>query len=341
MLSTQPETFDAGASREPLRIGPLVVDPPLLQAPMAGFSNHAYRQIVRRFGGAGLPTTEMVSARGFLEIDALGDTLPERLWGVREEPRPLAVQLWDNDPAILAAVGARLAHELNVSVVDINLGCPVKAVCQRAQSGSYLLRYPDRVGAIVESVVAACRPVPVTAKIRRGPGRQTINATDVAQAVEGAGGAAVTVHGRTADQGLRGTADWDQIARVKLHLKRMPLIGNGDVQTARAAVEALSRWGVDGVMIGRAGLARPWLFCQARAALAGEPIPADPTLDQQRQLLLNHYRRIVERFGPEKGTILMRRFACRYRQGQPGARLFRTKVARVSTPEEFIEIVEG
>ena len=144
----------------PLVIGNVVVDPPLLQAPMAGFTNYAYRQIVREFGGAGLQATEMVSARGFLAKDERDGEFPDRLWGVMNEPRPLAVQIWDNDPETLAAVGARLAHEFRVSVVDINFGCPVKQVTVAAHSGSYLLKCPDRVGAIVERVVAACAPRP-------------------------------------------------------------------------------------------------------------------------------------------------------------------------------------
>jgi tRNA-dihydrouridine synthase B len=144
----------------PLRIGPLVVDPPVLQAPMAGFTNYAFRQIVRDFGGAGLQATEMVHARGFLWLEKEEDELPDRLWGVKDEARPLAVQIWDNDPATLAEVGAKLAHEFKVSVVDINFGCPVKQVTEKAHSGSYLLRTPDRVGQIVERVVAACAPTP-------------------------------------------------------------------------------------------------------------------------------------------------------------------------------------
>ena len=340
MSNTQPETFDKSVLREPLRIGPLLVDPPLLQAPMAGFSNYAHRQILRRFGGVGLPATEMVSARGFLELDAHSGDLPARLWGVREEPRPLAVQIWDNDPATLAAVGERLAHEFRVSVVDINFGCPVRQIAHRGRSGSYLLREPDRVGEIVARVVAACAPVPVTAKIRLGWTRSSINAVDVAQAVEGAGAAALTVHGRTAEEEFRGLADWNEIARIKPHLKRIPLIGNGDLAAPQSVVEAFRDYGVDGVMIGRAGLSRPWLFRQAQAALAGEPVPADPTLMRQRELLEEHYRLVVRRFGPEKGTILIRRYACTYARGCPGARAFRTHAARVSTPEEFHEVVQ-
>ncbi len=188
----------------PLHIGPWVINPPLLQAPMAGFTNYVCRQILRGFGGVGLPATEMVSARGFVYQNARTGEVPERLWGVKDEPRPLAVQIWDNDADTLAAVGRRLAGEFQASVIDLNFGCPVRDISQKAESGSYLLRYPERVGEIVRRVVVACAPTPVTAKIRLGCTRDSINAIDVAQAIESAGGAAVTVHGRTAEELFRG-----------------------------------------------------------------------------------------------------------------------------------------
>jgi len=328
------------AGRAPLRIGPLVIDPPVLQAPMAGFTNYAFRQIVRGFGGAGLLATEMISARGFLGKDEREQEHPDRLWGVQDEPRPLAVQIWDNDPGRLAAVGARLAHDFRVSVVDINFGCPVKQVTERAHSGSYLLRTPDRVGAIVEQVAQACSPTPVTAKIRLGCSRAAINAIDVAQAVEGAGAAALTVHGRTAADYFQGTADWDRIAEIKPYLKRIPLIGNGDLASPQAVVEAFRRYPVDGVMIARASLGKPWLFQQCQAALRGEAIPRDPTLAEERELLERHYELVCERFGPERGTVLMRKFACCYAQGRPGARDFRARVSRVDTPGEFMACLQ-
>jgi len=330
----------APISQKPLRIGPVLVDPPVFQAPMAGYTDYAYRQIVRGFGGVGLTCTEMVGARGLCEAGTRGKRLPERLWGVKDEARPLAVQIWDNDPDTLAAVGRRLVRELGISVVDVNFGCPVRDVAEKARSGSYLLRYPDRVGEIVARVVEACRPVPVTAKVRLGPDREHLTAVDVAQAVEGAGGAAVTVHGRTAAQRFAGTADWEQIGRIKPHLRRIPLVGNGDLRTADDVVEAFRRWGVDGVMIGRAGLGRPWLFGQAAAALAGRPVAPEPPLDEQRRIMLSHYRMIVEHFGTQKGTVRMRRHACCYAHGRPGARQFRARASRAATPEEFFAVVE-
>jgi tRNA-dihydrouridine synthase B len=250
------------------------------------------------------------------------------------------VQIWDNDPETLAKVGSRLAQEYGVSIVDINFGCPVKQVTEKAHSGSYLLRFPDRMGAIIERVVAACRPTPVTAKIRLGCTRDRINAIDVAQVVEGAGAAALTVHGRTAADFFKGSADWDRIAEIKPYLRRIPLVGNGDLDSPQKVVAAFERYPVDGVMIARAALGKPWLFAQAKAALRGGPIPPTPTLAEERQLLLHHYELVCRRFGPEKGTILMRKYACCYAQGRQGARQFRTHVANVETPAEFQAVVE-
>jgi tRNA-dihydrouridine synthase B len=317
-----------------------MVDPPLLQAPMAGFTNYAFRQIVRELGGAGLLATEMVSAKGFLHLAGKPDELPDRLWGVLDEPRPLAVQIWDNDPGDLAAVGARLAHEFHVSVVDINFGCPVRRVTEKAGSGSYLLRFPDRVGTIVQQVVKSCAPTPVTAKIRLGRTRDQINAIDVAQAVEAAGAAALTVHGRTAEDHFKGSADWLQISNIKPRLQRIPLIGNGDLRTPTAVVESFRRYDVDGVMIARAALGRPWLFRQAQAALRGEVVPPDPTPREQRELLLHHFDLVCRRFGQEKGAVLMRRYACCYAQGRRGARRFRSAVSQIVSPDDFRRTVE-
>ena len=120
----------------PLTIGPVVVDPPVLQAPMAGYTNYAYRQVVREFGGAGLLATEMIAARSAMWLETNRGEHPDRLWGVRDEPRPLAVQMWDNDPDNLARVGRRLARDFQVSVVDLNFGCPVRQVTEKAHSGS-------------------------------------------------------------------------------------------------------------------------------------------------------------------------------------------------------------
>lgn len=324
----------------PLHIGSVLVDPPVLQAPMAGFTNYAFRQMVRDYGGVGLPATEMVNAKGFVWMDQERQEFPDRLWGVKDEVRPLAVQIWDNEPETLAKVGHRLATDFGVSIVDINFGCPVRQVTQRAKSGSYLLKHPDQMFAIISSVVKACAPTPVTAKIRLGCTRDQMNAIEVAQVVEEAGAAALTVHGRTAQDMFKGSADWDRISEIKPHLKKIPLIGNGDLDSAAKVVEAFNRYDVDGVMIARASLGRPWLFAQCHAALRGEPVPADPTLDEQRRCLVRHFELVVERFGEEKGSQLMRKYACTYAQGRHGAREFRKHAALVASAAEFHDIVE-
>jgi tRNA-dihydrouridine synthase B len=324
----------------PLAIGPVVVDPPILQAPMAGYTNYAYRQVVREFGGAGLLATEMIAARSAIWLETNRGEHPDRLWGVRDEPRPLAVQMWDNDPDNLAAAGRRLAKDFQVSVVDLNFGCPVRQVTEKAHSGSWLLRDPDRVGTIVRRVVEACDGVPVTAKIRLGCSDACRTAIEVAQRIEEAGASCLTVHGRVAAQFFTGEADWDAIAAVKRSVSRMPVVGNGDIDSPEMAVRRLRETGVDGVMIAREALARPWIFAQAAALLRGAAPPPNPTLGEQREIVLHHYDLVCRRFGVEQGTLLMRKFACSYAQGLPGARDFRGKVSRVTSREEFLEVME-
>jgi tRNA-dihydrouridine synthase B len=324
----------------PFCIGSLIIDPPILSAPLAGFSGYAYRQMLRRLGGVGLIAAEMVSARSFVYREKRCGEMPEQLWGMKEEPRPLAVQIWDNDPMKMAEVGRRLAVEFGVSVVDINFGCPVRDVAEKAESGSYLLRFPERIGEIVARVAEACSPTPVTAKIRLGCTRANINATEVAQAIEEAGGAAVTVHGRTAEDLFRGEADWDEIARIKPHLKRIPLVGNGDLKTPEDAVRAFERYGVDGVMIGRVGLARPWLFREVETAMRGQAVIPSPSREEQCELIREQFQHVVDQYGAEKACILMRAMATPYTRGQPGAKNFRVHLAKVSTPTDFLTLLD-
>ncbi len=306
---------------------------------MAGYTNFAYRQVVREFGGAGLLATEMIAARSALWLETAKGEHPDRLWGIREEPRPLAVQMWDNDPDNLAAVGRRLAHDFRVSVVDLNFGCPVRQVTEKAHSGSWLLRDPERVGTIVRRVVEACGDVPVSAKIRLGCSENCHTAIEVAQRIEEAGAACLTIHGRVAAQFFQGEANWDAIAEVKRSVSRMPIVGNGDIDSAETAVRRLHESGVDGVMIAREALAKPWIFAQVAALLRGEPPPSDPTLAEQREIVLHHYDLVCQRFGVARGTLLMRKFACAYAQGLPGARDFRGRVSRVVAREEFLDVV--
>ena len=323
-----------------MNIGPVKVGPPVFSAPMAGYTNYAYREILRYFGGVGLIATEMVSARSFVELEKRGEDHPTRLWGVKDEPRPLAVQIWDNDPATLTEFGRRLAFEYKVSVIDLNFGCPAKQIAGRSASGSYLLKTPEKIGDIVHKVVTACSPVPVTAKIRLGWTRDTINATEIARIIEQAGAAALYVHGRTAQQMYSGDADWNEIAKIKPHLKRIPLIGNGDIKTVDEAIRKLNDFQVDGIMIGRGGLSRPWLFRQIKQKLNGENVDSEPTLLEQREILKMHYQFVLKRFGQPLAVILMRKYACDYALGKPGARKFRSLISQVQNDEEFLKTVD-
>ncbi|MFM8578532.1 MAG: tRNA dihydrouridine synthase, partial [Planctomycetaceae bacterium] len=190
-------------------------------------------------------------------------------------------------------------------------------------------------------VVDACDGVPVTAKIRLGCSDACRTAIEVAQAVEDAGAACLTVHGRVAAQYFTGTADWDAIAAVKRSVRRLPVVGNGDIDSAAVAVARLHEAGVDGVMIAREAVARPWIFSQVAAVLRGEPCPTDPSLEEQREIVLHHYSLVCRRFGVERGTLLMRKFACAYAAGLPGARDFRGRVSRVRSEQEFLEVMHA
>ncbi|MDD3587467.1 MAG: tRNA-dihydrouridine synthase [Thermoguttaceae bacterium] len=320
----------------PLKIGSLTIWPPLLSAPMAGFTNFAYRQFLRQLGGVGLIATEMVSARSFVYLDQAGQDHPDRLWGIENEPQPLAVQIWDNLPETLAQTAKRLVDDYHVSVIDLNFGCPAPKIAAKSQSGSRLLKDPDKVECIIRQVVAACGQTPVTAKIRLGVSFELMNACEVACAVEEAGAAALTVHGRTASQMYTGQANWEKIAEIKPCLKKIPLIGNGDIKTVDDAINRLRDYPVDGIMIGRAGLDRPWLFRQICDVLEDKSPRPDPSDDEQKRLLLRLYDLVSRRFGSRSALVLMRSYACHYFKGKPGARGFRTKVAMALTQEEFI-----
>ncbi len=324
----------------PLRIGILEISPPVFQAPMAGYTNFAFRELIRSFGGVGLVCTEMVHARGLLEQVDRGRGVPERLWGIPQEPRPLAVQLWDSDSGALASAAKWLIEKLNVSLIDLNFGCPSRQVTLRSGGGAILLREPRRIEQMVRRVVEACRPTPVSAKIRLGWNRQQITAPEVAQACEAGGAAAVTVHGRTADQGMGGRADWSRIAAIRRSVRNIVLIGNGDLLTAFDAVAALEKYPVDAVMIGRAALTRPWIFRQIGALLSGQALEPDPPASKQREILLQYFQKLLQVMELGSALVTMQRATCRFVLGRPGARAFRLAVSLARSVEELVEIIE-
>jgi tRNA-dihydrouridine synthase B len=318
----------------PFRIGSVTVDPPVLAAPIAGFTDAIFRGVVRHFGGCGLIYTEMVPAS-----ELLGPrNLPERLQGVTAEPRPLGVQIWGREPEFIEAAAARLAT-MNVSVIDLNFGCPKPRIMGKHAAGATLLRDPQTVGRLVAAAVRGAGTVPVSAKIRLGPSLTLRTAPDVARSAEANGAAAVTVHGRTADEHYGVPCRHALISEV-VRAVSIPVIANGDINSAPAAIRAVADTGAAGVMVAREALVRPWVFREISALLRGQPLPAPPTLAEQRGVLLQHHAAMVARDGDPWGTVRMRKFAVRYLNGYPGTRVFRDAIARAENAADFRAIVE-
>lgn len=317
----------------PGRIGTFALTTPVLSAPVAGFTDSVFRGILRDFGGCGLIYTEMVSAGGWLS----GQKEPERLRGVRDEAKPLGVQLWDRVPEHVEEAARRL-RDYGVSVIDLNFGCPKHRIMGKQGAGAKLLRDPDTVGRMVAATVRGAGDIPVTAKIRLGPTRDQRTAVAVARSAAGNGAAAITVHGRSAGDSYSTPVNRERIAEV-VDAVDVPVIANGDVRDAESALETLRETGAAAVMVARAALNRPWVFREITAAWRGEPIPAPPSLEQQREQLLRHFDDVLSLDGRVDGTIRMRKFACRYLAGVRGARAFRAAVSLAKNPADFHRIV--
>ena len=267
-------------------------------APMAGITDRPFRRLARRYG-AGLAVSEMVSARP--ELRASRKTLL-RL-DHAGEPHPISVQIAGSDPAMLADA-ARFNVERGAEIIDINMGCPAKKVCNVA-AGSALLEDENLVGRIVEAVVASV-PVPVTVKIRTGPSRARRNAVCIARIVEAAGARMLAVHGRTRACMFDGVADYDTIAEVKASV-RIPVIANGDIATPEQAKAVLSRTGADGIMVGRAAQGRPWLFREIIHYLATGERLAPPRAREIGSVLVEHLDGLYDLYGDEQGTRVARK----------------------------------
>lgn len=317
-----------------LIIGSLRLSAPVLSAPIAGFTDRIFRGIVRNFGGCGLLYTEMVSASGWID----GNIPPDRLQGVEGEARPLGVQLWDREERPIEEAARRLA-DLDVSVIDLNFGCPKKRIMGTHAAGATLLRDPHTVGRLVAAAVRGAGRIPVTAKLRLGPTLRARTAPQVARCAADNGAAAITVHGRTADDGYSVPCDRALIAEV-VQAVSVPVIANGDITDAASAVATLRETGAAGVMVARGALTRPWVFREIAAALRGGAIPPPPTLGEQRALLLRHHAAMVAQNGDRWGTVAMRKFAVRYLTGIPGSRPFRDHITRTDDGAEFRAVVD-
>jgi tRNA-dihydrouridine synthase B len=313
-----------------MRIGPHVLDAPVILAPMAGVTDKPFRRLARRFG-AGLAVSEMTIAE-------------PRLWRTRKsmwrmdhagESGPVAVQIAGYDPTMLADA-ARHNVALGADIIDINMGCPAKKVCNVA-AGSALLRDEVLVARILEAVVAAV-PVPVTLKIRTGYARSARNANAIARIAESAGIAAIAIHGRTREDRFDGEAEHDTARRIKAEVG-IPVIVNGDIATPSQAAAVLTRTGADAVMIGRAALGRPWIFREIAHFLATDAPLAAPSPAAVSEILLEHLDALYAFYGEETGVRVARKHIGWYAKDDPRAAELRGAVNRAATGGEQMRMV--
>ncbi|OWL91491.1 tRNA dihydrouridine synthase DusB [Halopseudomonas aestusnigri] len=307
---------------------------------MAGVTDQPFRQLCRRLG-AGLVVSEMVTSD-----TRLWNSRKSRLRLVHEgEPEPRSVQIAGGDPEMMAQA-ARMNAELGAQIIDINMGCPAKKVCNKA-AGSALLRDEPLVAAICEAVVQAV-DIPVTLKIRTGWDPENRNALRVARIAEDSGIQALAVHGRTRSELYTGHAEYDTIAAVKQSI-RIPVFANGDITSPDKARQVLQHTGADAVMIGRAAQGRPWIFREIDHFLrTGQYLPP-ASLDEQQQILTSHLSALHAFYGDEHGARIARKHVSWYLQTLPGAAEFRREFNRITDAHQqhvaiahyFARLLEG
>jgi tRNA-dihydrouridine synthase B len=310
-----------------MQIGPYLLPNRLFVAPMAGVTDRPFRQLCRRLG-AGYAVSEMVTSRRDL-WDSLKTSRRADHGG---EPDPIAVQIAGTDAAMMAEAAA-YNIDRGAQIIDINMGCPAKKVCN-AYAGSALMRNERLALSIVAAVVAVCAPrgVPVTLKMRTGWCAAERNALALARAAERAGVSMVTVHGRTRDQGFQGAAEYDTVAAVKAAL-RIPVVANGDIDSAHKARDVLERTGADAIMIGRAAQGRPWIFREIEQLLAtGERAPA-PQTREVRAWLTEHLRDHYALYGEFCGVRSARKHIGWAIRALPGGEAFRAVMNTIDSCE--------
>lgn len=308
-----------------LKIGNVEIQRTAALAPMAGVTDQAFRVICKEFGAAYM-VTEMASAKAM----TMGDKKTPHLLELEASEHPVAIQLFGEEPEVMAWA-ARLALAYSPDILDINMGCPAPKIATGG-SGSALMRTPELAGKIVRAVKDAVN-IPVTVKFRKGWDDEHVNAVEFAKLLEANGADALTIHGRTRKQMYAPPVDIDIIRKVKQAVS-IPVIGNGDVDSAQSAAEMYERTGCDLVMVGRGALGKPWLFSQIRQYLHDGTLPPEPNVEEKMRIMLRHIALTCELKGEYIGMKECRKHASWYMKGMRGAALFREKSSHLSTFED-------
>ncbi|WP_025729595.1 tRNA dihydrouridine synthase DusB [Atopobacter phocae] len=315
------------------QIGNITVPNPVVVAPMAGISNSAFRVTVKEFG-AGLVVCEMISDKG---IQFRNEKTLDMLH-IEPNEYPLSVQIMGGSKDTLVEAAKYVEEHTEAAIIDINMGCPVNKVI-KAEAGAKWLLDPNKIHEMVEAVVKEVN-LPVTVKMRTGWDLEHLYAVENALAAESAGASAVAMHGRTRVQMYDGEADWRILGNVKKALKRIPLIGNGDVKTPEDAKRMMDEAGVDGVMIGRGVLSNPWLVRQTVHFLeTGEHLP-EVTVREKMEIAKLHLQRLVQLKGESIATREFRKIASYYLKGIPRASKTKVAINQASTQAEIIEYID-
>ena len=314
-----------------LTIGNVTLENNVILAPMAGVTDLPFRLLCREMG-AGLVCMEMVSAKAIY----YNNKNTEELLTIHPGEMPASLQLFGSDPEIVADMAARI-EERPFSVLDFNMGCPVPKVVNNGE-GSALMKNPKLAEELLTKLVKAVKK-PVTVKIRKGFDENSVNAVEIAKIAESCGVAAIAVHGRTRAQDYSGKADWEIIRRVKQAVK-IPVIGNGDVDSPQAAKALLETTGCDGVMIGRAAQGNPWIFRETVRFLEDGVLMPKPDREEKKKVILRHAALQVETKGEYTAVREMRKHLAWYTVGMPHSAHFRGMINSMETMEELLAGVE-